>query len=178
MDHEEPDTIFSPFNTFADDGKTVSSLDFCLYESVCVFFVCEHLGPNLYSRGVDVFLIRISVEIALSLNRLGIATENTRDEEGRARFITLGLHPERTLTRDANKDHWLWVYDRDSKEGLECCSKHWVGTHYVPPEEMRQLEDLHSVGCEAAGKDPFQAPLRKKDTGKRKLLFAEEEETS
>ncbi len=91
----------------------------------------------------------------MSLNRLGIVTEDTRDEEGRARFISLGLLPERTLSRKTDPQHWFWIYEKDAREGIECCSKNWIGTHYVAPEMMRQLEDMHSVGCEGAGRDPY-----------------------
>jgi glycoprotein-N-acetylgalactosamine 3-beta-galactosyltransferase len=99
--------------------------------------------------------LMLSVEIALSLSRIGIFTEDTHDEEGRARFLTLGLTFERGLTREKNKDHWLWHFDQQAREGRECCSKRWIGTHYVAPEDMRQLEDLHAMGCEGAGADPY-----------------------
>ena len=82
-------------------------------------------------------------------------TEDTRDEEGRARFISLGLGHERTLSRIRDAKNWFWMYERTAKEGKACCSKRWVGTHYVGPEMMRQLEDMYAVGCEGAGKDPF-----------------------
>ena len=70
--------------------------------------------------------------------------------------MTLGLDDERSLTRKKNKGHWLWTYDRDAREGIQCCSTRWIGTHYVPPYVMRNLEDLHAVGCEGAGSDPYE----------------------
>jgi glycoprotein-N-acetylgalactosamine 3-beta-galactosyltransferase len=95
------------------------------------------------------------VELGLSLQRVGILTEDTRDADGRARFISLGLSAERVLSRTKDSQHWFWKYEAAAKEGKQCCSKRWIGTHYVPPEEMRQLEDLHAIGCEGAGRDPY-----------------------
>lgn len=31
--------------------------------------------------------------------------------------------------------------------GLECCSKKWVSTHYITPEDQRRIDDMETAQC-------------------------------
>eukprot|EP00050_Salpingoeca_kvevrii_P015901 m.50997 g.50997 ORF g.50997 m.50997 type:complete len:707 (+) comp6579_c0_seq1:276-2396(+) len=96
------------------------------------------------------------VEIALSLLDAGVPTEDTRDEELRERFFPLGVDRERDLRKEKFPDHWYWRYSLyPAREGLECCSKRWIVSHYTSLERMYILRELHELGCEAAGRDPI-----------------------
>eukprot|EP00050_Salpingoeca_kvevrii_P000166 m.143104 g.143104 ORF g.143104 m.143104 type:complete len:689 (-) comp10047_c0_seq1:110-2176(-) len=94
------------------------------------------------------------LELARTLLKLGIPTEDTTDDEGRQRFFALGINSERTLSPDLEPTHWWWRYAPDHKTGLACCSKRWIVNHYTRPADMFLLKDMHDIGCEAAGKDP------------------------
>jgi glycoprotein-N-acetylgalactosamine 3-beta-galactosyltransferase len=95
------------------------------------------------------------VEIAAALERVGINTTDTRDSEGRQRFLGIGVDNERMSTRKQRPDFWLWRYSPEAKEGRECCSKKFVSSHYALPDQMRYLDDAHDSGCEAKGKDAY-----------------------
>ena len=93
-------------------------------------------------------------EIAFTLAKAGIPTEDTRDEEGRHRFFPLGVDYERDLRKKDDPGFWFFVYDPDFQEGLDCCSKKWLVSHYTNEVEMFAHDDAHALGCEAAGMDP------------------------
>ena len=96
-----------------------------------------------------------TVEIAASMARIGINTTDTRDEEGRHRFLGIGLENERMSFRKLRPDFWFWKYSEDAREGLDCCSSRFVASHYATPEMMRYYDDAHDSGCEASGHEAF-----------------------
>eukprot|EP00048_Salpingoeca_helianthica_P023388 m.1272 g.1272 ORF g.1272 m.1272 type:complete len:398 (+) comp860_c0_seq1:2-1195(+) len=112
--HDTNDTIFSPYDTFADD-----------------------------------------LEIALTMARLGINTTDTRDKQGRNRFLGVGLDNERMTNKKTNPDFWLWKYSADAREGRECCSTRFVSSHYALPDHMRYLDDAHDAKCEGHGTEAY-----------------------
>lgn len=91
------------------------------------------------------------LELGLSMAKVGVHPHEVLDEQGRNLFISLGLEAERSLRREDDPDNWYWMYCPTAKEGRQCCSDRWIGTHYATPDEMRALEDKHLAGCEAAG---------------------------
>ncbi|EGD74071.1 hypothetical protein PTSG_05763 [Salpingoeca rosetta] len=93
------------------------------------------------------------MELGISMKRIGVPAVESLDAEGRNLFIALGLDAERSARKSDDPNNWYWKYCPTAKEGKECCSTRWLGTHYVTPDEMRSLEDLHLMGCEAAGND-------------------------
>eukprot|EP00047_Mylnosiga_fluctuans_P008630 m.259500 g.259500 ORF g.259500 m.259500 type:complete len:721 (+) comp22550_c0_seq1:55-2217(+) len=95
------------------------------------------------------------LEISLTMARIGINPVDTLDAEGRNLFHTLGVGVERSLTRKKDPSMWLWTYSPSAIEGMSCCSKRWISSHYTSPPEMYMLDDLHALGCEAAGEDPY-----------------------
>eukprot|EP00055_Hartaetosiga_balthica_P008699 m.33241 g.33241 ORF g.33241 m.33241 type:complete len:662 (+) comp6438_c0_seq2:203-2188(+) len=94
------------------------------------------------------------MELGVSLARVGVELKEALDDEGRNLFMTLGVEAERMVRKADDPDFWYWTYCPTAKEGKACCSNRWIGTHYVRPEDMKSLEDLHQTGCEAAGFDP------------------------
>ena len=84
--------------------------------------------PNLFS-GADTFAD--DLELSLTLRRLGIETQHTLDAEGRQVFLALGLEEERGVTRERDGGHWIWQYDPSFRQGINCCSKSWIATHYI-----------------------------------------------
>lgn len=95
------------------------------------------------------------VEISNTLRLAGVPTEDTRDKQGRERFFPLGLDGERTLERKGqDKDHWFFEFRKyPQAEGVDCCSRKWIISHYTPIRMLYNYETLHSLGCEAAGYD-------------------------
>eukprot|EP00056_Hartaetosiga_gracilis_P000870 m.41024 g.41024 ORF g.41024 m.41024 type:complete len:431 (+) comp10394_c0_seq1:168-1460(+) len=94
------------------------------------------------------------MELGISLSRVGVELKEALDDEGRNLFMTLGLEAERMMRRADDPTFWYWDYCPTAKEGRQCCSSRWIGTHYVRPDDMRFLEDMHLIGCEATGYDP------------------------
>lgn len=91
------------------------------------------------------------VEIANTFRRMKppIIAEEIADHTGRAQFLPLGLGIEHILFRNdsnANVQGW-WKYCSSAKEGLDCCSSHWIATHYITPHEMRYIHSASRQQC-------------------------------
>eukprot|EP00043_Microstomoeca_roanoka_P019016 m.208477 g.208477 ORF g.208477 m.208477 type:complete len:499 (+) comp16926_c1_seq1:282-1778(+) len=97
------------------------------------------------------------VEIARSLQALGIQCEDTRDETGRETFLPLNIQRLRyEISKEQKPDFWYWRYAYyPARDGLECCSRNWISTHYVYSKDMYTLQRLHRERKEAAGEDPL-----------------------
>jgi glycoprotein-N-acetylgalactosamine 3-beta-galactosyltransferase len=89
------------------------------------------------------------------MERIGVPTVDTRDADGRHRFLGIGVDNERMSFRSKEPDFWFWKYSREAREGRECCSLRYVATHYALPDAMKYLDDAHNHGCEARGRDPY-----------------------
>eukprot|EP00043_Microstomoeca_roanoka_P028965 m.20307 g.20307 ORF g.20307 m.20307 type:complete len:542 (-) comp8852_c0_seq1:511-2136(-) len=117
------------------------------------------LLANAYTQHPDFFhdgdTFADDLEICATLKRMGLSTITSRDEQGRHVFLALGLEEERGVTRARDGNHWIFVYDPEFKEGVNCCSKHWMVTHYIDSRSMYFMNDLVSLGCEAGGSDPW-----------------------
>lgn len=58
-------------------------------------------------------------ELGVSLAKMNVTVEDTRDEEGRERFFPLGIANERTISRAKEPGHWFWNYSYyPAREGL------------------------------------------------------------
>ena len=55
----------------------------------------------------------------------------------------------------AHSRYWNYSYYRP-REGPSCCSRFWVSSHYASPEDLLYYEDMHALGCEAAGVLPWE----------------------
>ena len=66
----------------------------------------------------------------------GIYPVDTRDSDGKHVFGALGLEPERMYFRKTSPDLWYWRFSPDAKEGKECCSSHWITSHYMKMEQV------------------------------------------
>ena len=84
---------------------------------------------------------------AKTLQRLGITPESTAESNGRQRFLALGVHSEPYLAKDRDVDSWLWRYSSEVLEGKACCSRQWVSTHYMKPQDMEHIENLKYARC-------------------------------
>jgi hypothetical protein len=51
---------------------------------------------------------RRAVEIAISLRKIGIYAVDTRDDEMRQQFMSIGIDEERTVSRKESPDFWFW----------------------------------------------------------------------
>ena len=52
-------------------------------------------------------------------------------------FLPLGFYNEHSYSRPrdpSTSSFWFWKYSRDAKGGADCCSLHWISTHYTKPE--------------------------------------------
>eukprot|EP00730_Choanoeca_flexa_P018651 TRINITY_DN9080_c0_g1_i2.p1 TRINITY_DN9080_c0_g1~~TRINITY_DN9080_c0_g1_i2.p1 ORF type:complete len:478 (+),score=104.21 TRINITY_DN9080_c0_g1_i2:124-1557(+) len=96
------------------------------------------------------------VEIARSLLKLGIVCDDTRDEEGRERFIPMNIDNMRYKYTHKNKPYfWYWRYSYyPTRDGYGCCSKYWISTHYMYSMDLYRLEKLYIEGKDGHGKDP------------------------
>lgn len=71
------------------------------------------------------------LELSLTMQRVNVTTVTSLDNEGRQLFLAMGLEEERGVTRERDGSHWIWQYDEKFREGLNCCSKNWLITHYI-----------------------------------------------
>ena len=94
----------------------------------------------------------IDVELGITLERVGVPAHSNLDAEGRQLFVALGLEYERNAKRD--ETDWFWRYSQDAREGFECCSRYWLGAHYLSAMRMYGMEDFHHQQCEGAGQVP------------------------
>jgi hypothetical protein len=99
----------------------------------------------------DAACLLADMELGITMARIGIPAIEMIDEQGGQQFISLGLDSERSIRRKDGPDNWFWVYSPTAKEGADCCSDRWVGTHYVTAAGMYAMDDLHLMQCEAAG---------------------------
>ena len=124
-------------------------------------------------------------ELGVSMTKLGMPPEDTRDENQYERFFVLSMMDERKAKRKDDPDYWCvaglnrrgwdafihcctclimfsalahryWHYSYyPPKEGSQSSSPSWVASHYVSPEEMLTLNALHELRCEGAGQQPW-----------------------
>eukprot|EP00047_Mylnosiga_fluctuans_P019060 m.78191 g.78191 ORF g.78191 m.78191 type:complete len:552 (+) comp7954_c0_seq4:101-1756(+) len=71
------------------------------------------------------------LSLSQTLAQWNILPEDTRDPDGRHRFLTLGIENERQQTRSPAM--WFWNFSFDALETTSCCSQRWISTHYIPP---------------------------------------------
>eukprot|EP00056_Hartaetosiga_gracilis_P009552 m.137376 g.137376 ORF g.137376 m.137376 type:complete len:471 (+) comp13148_c0_seq32:17-1429(+) len=96
------------------------------------------------------------MELARILRKLDIHIEDTRDSEGRERFLPFRLDQLRKhFTRVAYPTLWFWAYSYFyPKEGMQCCSKRWITSHYAYSSTMYEYHQKWLDGTEGKGKDP------------------------
>ncbi len=93
--------------------------------------------------------------MARELARDGVPLADTRDAAGRERFLPTTLGTLRFAhLRAREPKYWLWAFNVfPLEDGPACCARRWVSTHYVQPDEMRELHALVTVGCEGTDED-------------------------
>ncbi len=83
-----------------------------------------------------------------TLHKLGVNTEDTRDETGAQRFSALGVRSESTMVREQNAVPWYWSFSKDAREGPTCCSKRWITSHYETAESFYAIDEIRKTHCE------------------------------
>ncbi|KAF7272752.1 glycoprotein-N-acetylgalactosamine 3-beta-galactosyltransferase 1-like [Rhynchophorus ferrugineus] len=82
------------------------------------------------------------VEIGRCLEAVGVKAGDSRDTEGRSRFLPLFL-TDLLIPGAMDSSHWFWQYTYYPFEaGLECCSDNLITIHYVGPYNLYLLEYL------------------------------------
>ncbi len=81
-----------------------------------------------------------------TLRKVGVLTTDTRDGK-QHRFISLGLDAEHTLRRSTHPTLWFWKFSKDALEGKDCCSTHWVVTHYITASQMYAIDRMRKSLC-------------------------------
>lgn len=102
-------------------------------------------GPEDLLTGVAMSHVNISIDVTL-------------DSEGRHLFLPLGPQWEYAAAPQdhiSRPDFWFWRIGVAPRPGRECCSKKWIGTHYIDPPALYQLDDLEASNCVS---DPDQWP--------------------
>eukprot|EP00054_Salpingoeca_dolichothecata_P021737 m.140162 g.140162 ORF g.140162 m.140162 type:complete len:289 (+) comp24097_c0_seq8:522-1388(+) len=95
-------------------------------------------------------------EIGKALGTLHIYPSDTRDEEGSDRFLPLHITELRNMYQ-AKGGHWYYKINFfPYKDGMDCCSKHWIATHYIKPRNMYKLQKAVELGIEGCGTRPVQ----------------------
>lgn len=83
-----------------------------------------------------------------AMSRVGIHTESCVDESGAHLFFPLGPQFE-YVAREVKKSFWFYRISVASRAGPTCCSKKWIGTHYMSPSELYLLDDYEEIACAA-----------------------------
>lgn len=83
-----------------------------------------------------------------TMHKIGVDTEDTRDETGAHRFSVLGIGQEKSVVKERNDIPWYWQFTKDSREGPTCCSKRWITSHYEPAEAFYAVDEMRKTGCE------------------------------
>lgn len=81
-----------------------------------------------------------------TLRKVGVNTMDTRDGN-KQRFISLGLDAEHNLRRANTPTLWFWKFSKDAVEGMDCCSTHWVTTHYITAVQMYAIDRMRKSLC-------------------------------
>lgn len=83
------------------------------------------------------------VMVSNCLKKMGIQAFDTRDSEGRERFLPFnaGHHMTYTTPKPPKKD-WYTVYSIGLKYRKECCSVHSCTFHYLKPPKQYRYEAL------------------------------------
>ena len=82
----------------------------------------------------------------MALLRVNVTVESSEDELGRQLFFPLGVGSEQHGKYDPT--FWFYKYAPYSKVGVECCSQHWVATHYIPIKNMHRIFALETGNCQ------------------------------
>ena len=85
--------------------------------------------------------------IAQTLKKIGIPVHDTRDEQGRHRFLAVGVDFEHTYWKNNTAMDWFAKAAPEAKEGPDCCVTEWVATHYIDYKEMSALYDMETTRC-------------------------------
>ncbi|XP_030763722.1 glycoprotein-N-acetylgalactosamine 3-beta-galactosyltransferase 1-like isoform X2 [Sitophilus oryzae] len=82
------------------------------------------------------------VEIGKCLENVGVAAGDSRDADGRSRFLPL-FATDVLIPGAMGKEHWFWSYHYyPFNVGMECCSDNIITIHYVDPYKLYLLEYL------------------------------------
>ena len=94
--------------------------------------------------GVDLKGFWEDVQVALCLSKEGVLPYDTRDEEGRERFLPFmaGHHYNYRPPKKNPMSDWYVRYSVDLKLGKDCCSQSSVTFHYILPQLMYRYEAL------------------------------------
>ena len=85
---------------------------------------------------------------AYCLSLAGVTAFDTRDQQGRERFLpfTPGNHLHYRIPKNPD---WYAKYSIELKTGLDCCSSDAVSFHYVKGDLMHRYHALLYGKCDA-----------------------------
>ena len=86
-------------------------------------------------------------QTSMTLRNVGVFTMDTRAKDGTHQFISVGLETEHTISRANYAGFWLWNISRDAIDGMGCCSKRWITTHYITFSQMHAVHTLRTWQC-------------------------------
>ena len=94
--------------------------------------------------GVDLKGFWEDVQVAQCLKGEGIHPYDTRDKEGRERFLPFlaGHHYTYMAPKKNPLSDWYVKYSIGLKEGFDCCSQSSITFHYVKPKMMYRYDAL------------------------------------
>ena len=94
--------------------------------------------------GVDLKGFWEDVQVAKCLKGEGILPYDTRDKEGRERFLPFlaGHHYTYMAPKKNPLSDWYVKYSIGLKEGFDCCSQSSITFHYVRPKMMYRYDAL------------------------------------
>lgn len=84
------------------------------------------------------------VEMGSCLESVGVKAGDTRDSEGRQRFLPLSAYELIASSNEGQQSNKYWFNEYQfyppAKWGKQCCSREAISFHYMTPQMMRLLD--------------------------------------
>lgn len=128
------------FKPFVNQGYMSGGAGYVLSKEALRRFINESLPDPKKCKEANVG--NEDLEMGKCLEAVGVEAGDSRDNEGKDRFMPIFVSPVLTPgEKSLPKNHWLWGYNYYPLNiGMECCSDYMISIHYVDTRTMYLLE--------------------------------------